>query len=167
MGLNVPVSVSVTRVVILGAGNFDLSETPLRKVDIAGAKVATHNWVLETESGRQGADPASVTRGNIPYDLNLPVVLVVANSEIAVARNLLVRFGNRSRDLVRVKVTARLSVDQADSLAITNESGLCILIIVGIATVGVEEPIIVSILVVVASNLLLSRTLRIGLHMRM
>ena len=58
-------------------------------------------------------------------------------------------------------------MDQANGLAVANESRFSVLIIVGIATVRVEEPIIVSILVVVASNLLLSRTLRIGLHVRM
>ena len=68
---------------------------------------------------------------------------------------------------MRVKVAAGLGMNQANGLAVTNESGLGILIVIGITTVGVEEPVIVSILVVVASNLLLGRSLGISLHVRM
>lgn len=165
--LNVPVGVGITRIVVLGAGNLNLSETPLRQIDIAGAEVATHDWVFQAEGSGQRANFASITRGNISHDLNLPVIFVVAYSKVAVAGDFLVRLGDRSGDLMRVKVAAGLGMNQANGLAVTNESGLGILIVIGITTVGVEEPVIVSILVVVASNLLLGRSLGISLHVRM
>lgn len=58
--LNVPVGVRVPGVVLLRAGDLDLSETPLRKVDISCPKITAHNRVLQAEGRRKRSDPAVV-----------------------------------------------------------------------------------------------------------
>lgn len=151
------VSVGVPRLVLLGAGNFDLLETPLWEVDVASPQVAAQNLVLQSERRSKRPDIAVVTGSSVINDLDLPVVLVIADSQIAIARYLLVGLRHRGRDLVGVEVAASLGVDQADVVAIADESGFSLSVIVLITAVGVEEPFVVGVLVVVASNLLLGR----------
>lgn len=114
MSLNVPVSISVTRIVLLVASDFNLLEAPLRKVDVASSKIAVHGSVLETESSSQGADLAAVTRCRIPDDFNLPVILLISNSEVTVAGNLAVGLCNGSVNVVRVQIATGLGVDKTD-----------------------------------------------------
>lgn len=83
--LDVPVRVRVARVVVLGAGHFDLLEAPLRQVPVAGAQVAAEVRVLEAEGCGQRADLAVVARGGVVDDFDLPVVLGVADGRVAVA----------------------------------------------------------------------------------
>lgn len=68
---------------------------------------------------------------------------------------------------MRVEVTASLGVDQTDGATVLGEPhGLFANVVVGLEAVGVDEPVVVSILVVVASNLLLLGTLGVGLNVR-
>mgnify|MGYP005989195533 CR=1 FL=1 len=167
MSLNVPVSIGIARVVILGAGNFDLLETPLRQVAVGSSEVAAEDRVLETESGGQSADSASVAGGGVTENLNLPVVLVVTNGQVTVARNFLVGLGYRGSDFVGVQVAASLGVEQTDGRAVTNEAKFFRLgVVVLLGAVGVDEPVVVGVLVVVAGNLLLLRTVGVGLNVR-
>ena len=60
-----------------------------------------------------------------------------------------------------MQVTAGLSVDETDDIAVANVSDVGVLgVVVRLVPVGVEEPVIVGVLVVVASDLLLSGALR-------
>ena len=135
MRLDVPVSVLVTGLVVLGAGNLDLLETPLGEVDIASAKITSQDLVLQAERGGKSADLASVTRGGIADNFNLPVILLVANGQISVRRYLLVSLGDRGGDLVRVQVAAGLGMEKADGLAISDEARISFGIVVGISSV--------------------------------
>ena len=166
VSLNVPVGVSVTGVVLLGASNLNLLETPLRKVDVASSEVAAKDLVLETESSGKSPDLATVARSRITNNLNLPVVLVVTNSQVTVAGNFLVASGDRGSDIVRVQVAASLSVDKSNDGVVTNESEITLRVVVLLSAVGVEEPVVVGVLVVVASNLLLLGSFRVGLDVR-
>lgn len=166
VSLNVPVGVSVTGIVLLGASNLNLLETPLRKVDVASSEVAAKDLMLETESSGKSPDLATVARSRITNNLNLPVVLVVTNSQVTVAGNFLVASGDRGSDIVRVQVAASLSVDKSNDGVVTNESEITLRVVVLLSAVGVEEPVVVGVLVVVASNLLLLGTLRVGLNVR-
>jgi hypothetical protein len=95
------------------------------------------------------------------------VILGVSNSKVAVARDFPVSLGDRSSDLVRVEVATSLSVNETNDVAVANVSDLLVLgIVIAILSVRVEEPVVVGILVVVASNLLLSGALGVGLHVR-
>lgn len=60
-----------------------------------------------------------------------------------------------------VQVTAGLGVDQANRSLVTDKPGLGFLVVIGFLARRVEEPVIVGILVVVASDLLLSGAFRI------
>jgi hypothetical protein len=166
VSLNVPVGVGVTRVVLLGASNLNLLETPLRKVDVASPEVAAKDLVLETESSGESPDLAAVARSRITNNLNLPVVLVITNSQVTVAGNFLVASGDGGSDVMRVQVAASLSVDKSNDGVVTNESEITLRVVVLLSAVRVEEPIVVSVLVVVASNLLLLGTLGVGLNVR-
>lgn len=166
MSLNIPVGVGIAGVVLLGAGNLDLLETPLRQVHVTSSEVASKNFMLETEGGGESADLAAVTRGSVADDLNLPVVLFVTNSQVTVAGNLLVASGDGSSNVVGVQVAAGLSVDKSDNRVVANKSEITLGAVILLSTVGVEEPVVVGVLVVVTSNLLLLRTLRVGLDVR-
>lgn len=122
--------------------------------------------MLETEGSGEGADLAAVTRGRVADDLNLPVVLIVTNSQVTVTGNLLVASRDGGSDIMGVKVAASLSVDQSDNRVVANESEIALGVVVLLAAVGVEEPVVVGVFVVVASNLLLLGTLRVGLDVR-
>lgn len=159
--------VGILRVVLGRAGDLNLLETPLRKVSVASAEVAAEGRVLEAERSSQSADTATVARSSVTDDLNLPVVLVVANSQITVRGNLAVSLCHRGSNLVRVEVATGGGMDQANDRAIGNVADVgSIGVVVGFVAVGVDEPVVVGILVVVASNLLLLRTLGVGLDVR-
>jgi hypothetical protein len=166
VGLDVPVSVDIARVVFLDTCCFNLLETPLRKVDVTSAKIAVEIRVSEAESSSQGADLGEVARRSVIDDLNDPVILCVANSGVAVARNFVIGLGDRSRNRVRVQITASLSMDQTNNIAVADKLERSFGIKLGLVAVGVEEPVVVGILVVVASDLLLLRTFRVGLNVR-
>jgi hypothetical protein len=100
VSLNIPMGVGVARVVLLGAGNLDLLETPLRQVHVASSEIAAKNLMLETEGGGESADLAAVTGGRVADNLDLPVVLFVANGQVTVAGNLLVASCDRSSNIV-------------------------------------------------------------------
>jgi len=90
VSFNGPVGVSVARVVLLGASNLDLLETPLRQVHVTGSEVAAKNLMLKTEGSGESANLATVARSRVTDNLNLPVVLLVTNSQVTVTGNLLV-----------------------------------------------------------------------------
>lgn len=158
-------SVGIARIVVLCAGNLNLPETPLRQVDVASTEVASKDLVLQTESGRQGSNSAAVVRRNIADNLDLPVVLIVTNSQVAITRNFLISLGDGGGNVVRVQVATSLCVDEANNISIAKEAGFCVLVVVGVTAVRVEEPVVVGILVVVAGNLLLVGALGICLDM--
>lgn len=95
------------------------------------------------------------------------MILGVADGEVAVAGNFPVSLGHRGSDLVRVEVAAGLCVDETDDIAVADVLDLGVFgVVVRLVPVRVEEPVVVGILVVVASDLLLSRALGVGLDVR-
>lgn len=65
-----------------------------------------------------------------------------------------------------MQVSTGLSVDETDHIAITNELQVCVGIKLRLVAVWIDEPVIVGILVVVAGNLLLVRSFRVCLDVR-
>ena len=166
MALDVPVGVDVTRVVLLDASSLDLLKAPLRKVDIASSEVAAEILVLQSECSCERPKFRVISRSGITNDFNNPVILGVAHSDVAVARNLQVCLGDRGGDRVRVQVTTSLSVNETDDIAVARVAQLFLGIVWDLVAVGIEEPVVVGILVVVASDLLLSRAFRVRLDVR-
>jgi hypothetical protein len=126
VSLNIPVGVGVARVVLLGASNLDLLETPLRQVHVAGSEITAKNLMLETESGGESSDLATVTRGRVANNLDLPVVLFVTNSQVTVAGNLLVASCDGSSNVVGVQVAPGLSMDKSNNRVVANESEIAL-----------------------------------------
>ena len=61
-----------------------------------------------------------------------------------------------------MKVAAGLGVDQTDGIAVSDEPGFGLGIVVGLPSVGVKEPFVIGIFVMVTSDLLLVRSLGIS-----
>ena len=154
--LDVPVSVNVLGIVGLVTCDFNLLETPLRQVDIASAKIAAKNCVLQSKSSGQSSDLGLVTGTNITDDLHSPVIFLVTNSGVAITRNFSIGLGNWGSDLVRVKVTASLGVDQTQDIAVGDKLWWCLSVIFRLGTVWVEPPLVVGIFVMISGDLLLS-----------
>lgn len=66
-----------------------------------------------------------------------------------------------------MQISASLSVNEANNIPITNELQITIGVEFRFISVGVDEPIVVSIFMVIASDLLLVRTLRVCLDVGM
>lgn len=95
------------------------------------------------------------------------MVLGISDSKISIGRNLVISLGDRCSDVMGVKVAAGLGVDETDGILVLHKSELLgVLIIIWLVARRVEEPIVVGIFVVVASNLLLAGSFRVSLHMR-
>lgn len=162
---DVPVGEYVARVILLGTGDFNLLETPLWEVHITGAEVAAETGVSQTECGGKCAELAVVLAGSIGENLDGPVVFVIANGHVSIARHFVVCLCDRSLDDVGVQVPTSLSVNETNDVAMANKTEVWGLgIIIRIAPSRVEEPVIVGILVMVTSDLLLRRALGIGLN---
>jgi hypothetical protein len=58
-------------------------------------------------------------------------------------------------------------MDQTDNIAVSRVAELLIGLVLDFVAIGVEEPIVVGVLVMVASNLLLCGSLGVGLNVRM
>lgn len=167
VALNVPVGVDVTGVVLLDAGRLNLLETPLRQVDVAGSEVAAKVLVSETERRGKSSKSGVVPRSGIADDLDNPVIFGIADCNIAIAGNLVVSLGDRGSYLVGVQVATSLRVDKTDDIVVAGESQLLLSVVWDLVTVGVEEPVVVGVLVVVASDLLLVRAFGVGLDVGM
>lgn len=167
MALDVPVSVYVSRLVLLGTSDLNLLETPLRQIDVARSEVAAEIGVPQTERGGQSSDLRIVVGSRVTDNFDNPVVLGVPYSGVAVARHLVISLGDRGSDLMRVEITAGLSVNETDGVAVAREAERLLGIVFDFCPVGIEEPVIVRVLVMIASNLLLTRPLGVSLDMRM
>ena len=96
------------------------------------------------------------------------MVLGITHGDVAVRRDFLITTAQRCSNVVRVQVSASLSMKKADSRTIANETQFLGLGVIGlIVAVRVDEPVVVGVLVVVASNLLLLRSLGVGLNVLM
>lgn len=116
----------------------------------------------QSEGSRQGADIAVIARCHILEDFNLPVVLIIANSEITVTGYFLLALGNRGGDVVGVQIPPGLRMNKANDITVSNETRISLRVIVSIMAVRVEEPFVIGIFVMVTCDLLLIRALGIG-----
>ena len=66
-----------------------------------------------------------------------------------------------------MKIAAGLGVDKSDHVLIRHISERCFGVLFRLVSVGVKEPVVVGIFVVVASDLLLLRAFWVDLDMRM
>lgn len=156
MSLDVPVSIDIFGVVGLVAGDFDLFETPLWQVDIASSKITAQSGMLQSESSRQSSYLTSVARCNIFDNLHGPVILLIANGGISITRDFAISLGDRSCNLVGVKISASLRMYQTQNIAICDKLWIGFGIILCLTTVRVKPPLVVGIFVVITGDLLLT-----------
>jgi hypothetical protein len=102
VAFNVPMSVHIARVVCLDTGSLNLLETPLRKVDVTGAKVTSKIYVLQSDGGGKSSKSRAIVRSSVTDNLDFPVILGVSNAGVAITRDLPIGFRNRGSDLVRM-----------------------------------------------------------------
>ena len=157
-------SVCISWIVVLGASDLDLLETPLWQVDVSSAEIAAQNSVLQSEGSSQSPHLGAIVRGDILDNLHGPMVLFIANSGVSVARNLLVGLGDWCWDIVGVKIAAGLGVNETENIAVSDKLWWSLSIIIWLSSVWVEPPLVVGIFVVIAGNLLLARSFWVGLN---
>ena len=167
--LDVPVRVDVARVVLLVARHLDLLEAPLRQHRVRRAQVASGGLMPKPEARGQGVDPLVLVLGaavDVIDNLNHPVVLVVADCGVAIARHFVVELRHRRRDRVRVQVTGGRGVLKTNRVAVLEVANGDFRVVLNVVPSREEIPFVVFIFVVVASHLLLLRADWIRLHMR-
>lgn len=98
--LDVPVCEHVTGVVLLDTSDFDLLETPLWEIYVAGAEIAAETGMFQTECSGESAEPAVIPACGVGHNLNGPVVFVIADGHVTIARHLVVGFGKGSLNRV-------------------------------------------------------------------
>ena len=167
MGFDVPVRVHVTRAGLLYTSRLDLLEAPLWEVDRSSSEITPKLHMSESECRGQSSDTGAVGRGGIADHLDLPVVLLVTNGSVAVARYFPVSLGNWGGNSVRVEVSTGLGVEESNDLLVCDEAQRCFGIKLRLTAVRPEEPVVIGILVVVAGNLLLATAFRVCLDVRM
>lgn len=170
MALNVPIGMHVIHVILLVATNLYLLEPPLRKVGVRRAQIAVLSLMAESESRRQRMDSVHLVLGpllDIIDDLHDPIVLKVADRRVSVTRHLVVELCDRGRDRVRVQVSACGAVYKTDDVSVVEELDRAVGVNVRFIPAWSDYPVIVYILVVVASNLLLIGADGVCLDVRM
>lgn len=96
VGLDVPVCEHIAGVALLGTSNFDLFKPPLWEIHVASTQVAAETGMSQTERSGKGTDLAVIPACGIGYNLNSPVVFVVADGHVTVTRHFIVGLGKRS-----------------------------------------------------------------------
>lgn len=94
-------------------------------------------------------------------NLDLPVIMVIANSRIAIAGDFIVELGNWSRNVVRVQIARSRTMLKSDNIAILKELDRAIQIKRRFVPTRMYDPFVIVVLVMVASYLLLLRTDRV------
>jgi len=93
VALDVPMRVGVFRVVLLVAAHFDLLESPLGQALGRSAEVAPRYVMTEAQPSRERMYPLealTTPAANVIDDLDIPVIILVTNRDVSVARHLVV-----------------------------------------------------------------------------
>lgn len=161
---------NVFGIVLLVASDLDLLETPLRKRNICCAQVTIQVGVSEPHSSGQCVNPldlALLPGKHIVDDFHDPVVVAVPDTSISVAGHFIMVLCHGSRDSVGMQVSSGRGVNKPNHTAILKELEWCIGIVVPFVPGRGHNEIVVVVLVVVTSDLLLIRSYRERLDMRM
>lgn len=100
-------------------------------------------------------------------DFDDPVIMDIADGGVSVTRDFVVQLGHRSRDVVRVQIAGGRRVLKSNDIAVLDVLDGRVRIVRRLTPSGKDVPVVVVILVVIASSLLLSRAYRVHLYMRM
>lgn len=159
----------ITRIILLNAADLDLFETPLRQDRVRGGQITSKRLVSEPQSGRQrmhASDMRTAALTDIVHDFNHPIIIHVSDRPITITRDFMIEFGNRRRDRVGVEVPCRRPVLKSHNIAVAKILERLIRIVFGLVPSGEHGPMVVVIFVVITCHLLLRRTDRVRLNVR-
>lgn len=157
----------ITRIVLWNAADFDLFETPLWQDSVRGGQITSKHLVSEPHSGRKRMDAADMGTAaliHIIHDFNDPVVMYVSDSCVTITRNLMIEFGDRRRNWVRVEVPCRRYVSESQDVAVAKILERVIRSVFRPVPGRKHDPMVVVILVVITGHLLLCGTKRVRLN---
>lgn len=160
--LNIPGRKGRVGPVAVVAGHLDLSESPLGQVHILGREKTAQLAVAQMEIGCQGSQytvlgMAALFRCN----LHNPGIVGVLGLVVAVSTDFPLAVGDGRLDRMAVQVAFGLVVHQADNVSMLDRLDVLWL---SHAHELLDDPLVVAVLMVVASHLLLSRSLGIRLN---
>lgn len=165
--LNVPNGVGRVGAITGVTGNLDLAESPLRQVDILGSQKASKDTMSQSESSRKRPQLSILgVMAVFIHNLDDPIIVGIAGRIVSIATDLPLCRSNGSLDTMTVQAAVGLLVSQTDQVAITQDPGATSILWDLSALNVFDDPVVVVILVVVAGNLLLTRSFRERLNMR-
>lgn len=126
--------------------------------------------MAEAKAGGQRVHPLNLVLApllDVVYDFHNPVVVDVADRRVAVARHLVVEVRHGRGDGVRVEVAGGRGMVETDDVAVGQVANRLVGVVGRLLPVGEDKPVVVLVLVVVASDLLLARAYWVCLDMRM
>ena len=121
MTFNVPPGVCVAWVVFLCTRYFNLLETPLWEIDICRSKITTQSFMPEAKPCSQRMNTVNIILSasfQVVNNFNLPVIMEISDSRISITRNLVMKFSNRSRNVMRVKIPSGGSMLKSNDITV-------------------------------------------------
>ena len=112
------------------------------------------------------ADMGTAALTDIVHDFDHPIVIRVSDGRVTIARNFMIELGNGSWDRMRVEVSCRRCVLESHDIAVANILERNIRIVFRFFPCRKHGPMVVVVPVVVTSHLLLRRTKRVRLNVR-
>lgn len=103
---------------------------------------------------------------NIVDNFDYPVIMSITNGTVSVARNFVVELRDGGRDVVRVQVAGCRSVLKTNNIAMLKVFYGSVGIVGRLTPLRQDNPVVVVIFIVIACNLLLSRTYGVNLYVR-
>ena len=158
MTFNVPASMVVTWVVFLCTRYFNLLETPLWEIDICRSKITTQSFMPEAEPCSQRMNTVNVILSasfQVVNNFNLPVIMEISDSRISITRNLVMKFSNGSRNIMRVKIASSGSMLKSNNITVFEELNGSIEVKCRFIPTWVNDPFVVCVFIMITCHLLL------------
>ena len=105
VALDVPVGVRIAWVVLLITADLDLFETPLRENCVCRTQITAENVVPEAQTGCKRVYTLQIllfAQFDIVHDFDDPIIMLVSDCRVAVARNFMVELRDGGRYCVGV-----------------------------------------------------------------
>ena len=169
MTLHIPIRMHVLGVILFITANLHLLKPPLRQNGIRSAQITPQRLMPKPQPRRQGMDPThALLRSllDIIHNLHLPIIMVIPNRFVPIARHFVVQLRNGRKDRVGVEVPRGGGVVQADDVPVFEEADGIVGVVRRLVPAGEDDKVVVGVFVVVAGYLLLGRPHGVGLDVR-
>ena len=156
--LNVPVRIDIVWIVLLVTADFNLLETPLWEIDICRSKITTQSFMSEAKPCSQRMNTVNIILSasfQVVNNFNLPVIMEISDSRISITRNLVMKFSNRSRNVMRVKIASGGSMLKSNNITVFEELNGSIEVKCRFIPTWVNDPFVVCVFIMITCHLLL------------